>query len=1173
MAIFQIRSAAVLSQNQATPPSGWATYTPPAPSPSATSIQQYNEIVSAFYNWIGSVPGYGQGGESNTTAISYITQLLTNSGDFTFDQLVAAQTGLQNALNWSPIEDANNGNTSAMQASTPRYAATVLQSIDEDLAFSGTPFNGLTGTASGQNDGWYYAADPNNPNFSIGYNIETGAWDFENATTGAGVVKPRSGVTDDLRCCIPVVSGAFGDAPAEGPPSETYDDAGLIVGPSNGVQVFSNTGTPSLLLGNTGVLTDAGDASAFLPPGGGTAGVIGGAGSISQTLSGLQAGQWYAISFQAMTSIFDELAAGGDQAPQDLGDQAAAPQTIQVSIDGQDVGVFSTGAVADTNPLSATSPWQEFATAAFLGAPGNHTVTFTGVGPDGDSSSISLTDLQLLNVTPVGPVSVPSNGVSSLTPQQISALNPIVLIAANDSDLQSLNQRQFQAITPQQLAFFWGSTITRFTQQQLGWLTPGQIAGLGSDQIEYLGSALLNSFNQAQLQALPTLSTISQKDLSDLTTGTLSQFSAQQDATLTRAQLGALTAPQLLALNAGVWPLLNAAQVNGLTALQLAALSQTTINSIAQSALPGLLTGGGPSILLNTTTDSSPMDLSQLVNVAGLSTSGNLAAVIGPSSVPIGGETGNTSGSTAYFYNGQTWSQLAGNWNQVLVAPDGSLWGISTSGSVERYVVNQWVNTGITGTNIAAGSNGSIYLVGSTNSVGGDLYQWSGGQWIAQAGNLSSVAVGSDGTLWGIGTDGNVYEDLNGTWTYQNLAGTSIAAGGDGDVIVLGATNVSGGNAYQWSGNGTWTTQSQTLQSVEIDGSGLVYGVDSSGYIWQQTSNLAWITSPNTTANYLYYGSANQVQAESAEVAWNLLNTVAQSFASGAAQAQAAGTALTSALDAIQQGESTVSQNLIFNGITNTIATGNAAGTNLGNISSGAAESGAATLAALIGALIQTGGYAPTDDLTLSFLSVGGALTGLQALTGQSLSALASAIESCDVSGLAQGDLASIAEVDWTVQSAGDYGNAAATIQELDGSNGDGTAGLTNALATIANNENGDGLAIASLSTAQVQDLSISDLSTLNFTQIQSFSAAQSCKPICRATQRLVAGTNVAARQHASFSNSGGSLLGPQQFISERFVGRCRRLAYDRAAPIVDRAADCRAVADVCREPNARTIR
>ena len=79
---------------------------------------------------------------------------------------------------------------------------------------------------------------------------------------------------------------------------------------------------------------------------------------------------------------------------QDLGDQVAAPQSIEVTLDGENLGVFSAGWIPDANPLSATSDWQEFATAAFLGSPGNHTVTFTGLGPNGATSSITLDNLQ-----------------------------------------------------------------------------------------------------------------------------------------------------------------------------------------------------------------------------------------------------------------------------------------------------------------------------------------------------------------------------------------------------------------------------------------------------------------------------------------------------------------------------------------------------------------------------------------------------------------------------------------------------------------------------------------------------------------------------------------------------------------------------------------------------------
>ncbi len=373
-------------------------------------------------------------------------------------------------------------------------------------------------------------------------------------------------------------------------------------------------------------------------------------------------------------------------------------------------------------------------------------------------------------------------------------------------------------------SFFWGSSINRFTPTQLGWLTTTQISGLGSDQIEWLGAAVLNSFSQQQLQALPTLSTIATSVLAQLSTGTLSEFTAQQAASLTRAQLASLSGQQLTALNAGVWGLFDAAQVNGLSIEQLAALPQLSISAISNSAAQGLAIGGSlQSWLTSSRTASSPPPLASLSgHVTAISTSGTLAVAISAVTASLGDNGG------AYLWNGSSWNALPGNWQKVVTSPDGSIWGINDSGEVERYVINQWVDEGERASDIAAGSDGSLFAVGTS----GNLLQWDSGSWNNLGGSLSKVAVGADGSLWAIGTDTNVYQFqpivlqryTAGRWANQGLSGaTAIAAGGDGDVFVLGGTNVAGGNLYQWNGNGEWTAQAETLNQVEVDASGPVY--------------------------------------------------------------------------------------------------------------------------------------------------------------------------------------------------------------------------------------------------------------------------------------------------------------------------------------------------------------
>lgn len=472
------------------------------------------------------------------------------------------------------------------------------------IVINGAPFNNLVGTTTG--DGWYYASDPFNSAFAIGYNASTHAWDFENTATGNGVVSNQllsrtirippelGGGTETVPVNATSYSQAygayqtaFGDAPTEAAPA-SYTAVGLTVAPSDGTHIYASDAPANALLGGTGLLTDTDDTSVFAPLVGSTAAVIGNTGSISQTLNGLTAGQWYAVSFSAMTTVLEEAAqyATGNV---NLGLAAAAPQEIQVSIDGQSLGVFSTGAITDLSS-DAGSPWQQFASAAFVATSGPQTLTFQGLAPGGATSSLTLDNLQLLAVTPTNNPGQPSGGIASLSPSAIGSLTPQQLLAASDSDLQSLNAAQFAAITPTQLSYFWGAAINRFSASQLEGMSAAQISGLGADQVSWLSSTVVNAFAATQLQACSSLASLSIATLQQLTASTISAFSADQIATLGQSQFAVLTPTQIQCLNSGAWSLFSATQLYGFSAYQLAAVSDSELASISTAALAGLPT-------------------------------------------------------------------------------------------------------------------------------------------------------------------------------------------------------------------------------------------------------------------------------------------------------------------------------------------------------------------------------------------------------------------------------------------------------------------------------------------------------------------------------------------------------------------------------------------------------
>ncbi len=450
------------------------------------------------------------------------------------------------------------------------------------IYINGTPFGALLATAT--SDGWYYATDPNDSNFEIGYNTQTLAWDFTNTATGNGVSDQDASSYD---AAYQAYQGAYGDAPLEYP-TVSYVPVGVTVGSTDGTNSYQNAAPSGSILGNTGIWSDPGDSSSFAPVNGSQAALVGTTGSVSQTLNNLTAGQWYAISFSAMTSAIQEAADTSWEGTVSLGTVASAPQSIKVTLDGQDLGVFTTSQLSDLSS-EASSYWQEFATAAFVGSAGQHTLTIQGLDSNGDpTASLTLDNLQLLQVTPVGTVSEPPGGISSLSAIEITnSVTGLQLVADNDSDLQSLDADQLQAITPQALEYMWGAAINRFTPTQLPWMTTEQVAALLPDQISYLGS-VLNDFSTQQLQALSTLSSLTTQDIRDLTPATFSQFTASQDATLTRLQLAALNPSQLEALDSGVWSLFNATQVSGFSAFQLSAVPESSLVQLSSQAIVGL---------------------------------------------------------------------------------------------------------------------------------------------------------------------------------------------------------------------------------------------------------------------------------------------------------------------------------------------------------------------------------------------------------------------------------------------------------------------------------------------------------------------------------------------------------------------------------------------------------
>ena len=136
-----------------------------------------------------------------------------------------------------------------------------------------------------------------------------------------------------------------------------------------------------------------------------------------------------------------------------------------------------------------------------------------------------------------------------------------------------------------------------------------------------------------------------------------------------------------------------------------------------------------------------------------------------------------------------TWSRLPGVVSKAAVAPDGTLWALSTSPAgankyTLHYVNGRWISVAGPGaTSIAVGPTGTLYAASAANSPTRGVYAYNGASWTSLGGaGLDRVAAGADGSVYALGVvaDGagnRAVWKRNGTsgWVRQSTTGVLLA--------------------------------------------------------------------------------------------------------------------------------------------------------------------------------------------------------------------------------------------------------------------------------------------------------------------------------------------------------------------------------------------------------------
>lgn len=137
---------------------------------------------------------------------------------------------------------------------------------------------------------------------------------------------------------------------------------------------------------------------------------------------------------------------------------------------------------------------------------------------------------------------------------------------------------------------------------------------------------------------------------------------------------------------------------------------------------------------------------------------------------------------------GPSWTQMSGAASQVLAAPDGSLWVLSTQPTASsdkyiwHYVNGQWTNISGLASELAVGADGSLYAL----NTGGGTYQYVPAfqSWNALGGGARRITVGYDGSVYvlsnaGSGPDYAIWRNQYGNWKQMPGSGIDLSASYD----------------------------------------------------------------------------------------------------------------------------------------------------------------------------------------------------------------------------------------------------------------------------------------------------------------------------------------------------------------------------------------------------------
>ena len=182
---------------------------------------------------------------------------------------------------------------------------------------------------------------------------------------------------------------------------------------------------------------------------------------------------------------------------------------------------------------------------------------------------------------------------------------------------------------------------------------------------------------------------------------------------------------------------------------------------------------------------------------------------------------------------GYAWEQASGSAKRISVLPDGVPVIMNAEGRIFRLRGQNWQELPGRAKDIAAGADGSIWIIGENNSP----YKWNedGYAWVQVSGSASRISVMANGTPVVVNSEGRIFMQRGQNW--QELPGraTDIGTGADGSIWIIGAN----GSPFLWNDAGyAWEQKQGSGTQITLSGPGIPWVLNADGEVFRMVHQI-----------------------------------------------------------------------------------------------------------------------------------------------------------------------------------------------------------------------------------------------------------------------------------------------------------------------------------------------